>query len=71
MGVFSNFDVCGSMSIPSLRGARYFVLFIDDYNGFELVFCIKSKAKILECKFQKSGGKKPIHNKKCYGEFQE
>jgi hypothetical protein len=53
MGVFSNFDVCGSMSIPSLRGARYFMLFIDDYNGFELVFCIKSKVKNLNASFKK------------------
>jgi hypothetical protein len=57
MGVFSNFDVCVSMSIPSLEGARYFVFFIDDYGRFGLVFYIKSKAKEFECKFQESGSK--------------
>jgi hypothetical protein len=56
---------------PSLGGARYFVFFIDDYSGFGLVFYIKSKAKIFECKLQESGSKKPTNNNKCYGEVQE
>jgi len=70
MGVFSKFDVCGSISIPSLKGARYFVFFIDDYNGFELVFCIKSKAKVFECRLRERG-KKPTNNKECYCEVQK
>jgi hypothetical protein len=71
MGVFSNFDVCGSMSIPSLGGSKDFVFFIDDYSGFKKKICIKSKAKVFECKLQESGGKNPTNNKKCYGEVQE
>jgi hypothetical protein len=71
MKVFSNFDVCGSMSIPSLGGATCFVFSIDDYSGFGCALYIKSKAKIFECKLQESGSKKPTNNKKCCGEVQE
>lgn len=37
------------MSVPSVQGARYFVLFKDDFSGYRVVFFIKHKNEILEC----------------------
>jgi len=43
------------MSVNSLGGAKYYVLFIDDFSGYQFVFCIKNKTKVLEC-FKKVKG---------------
>lgn len=45
-------DVCGSMSTPSPSGARYFVLFTDDYSGYSVIIFIKEKSEVAE-HFQK------------------
>jgi hypothetical protein len=41
-------DVAGPMRTPSLGGARYFVLFIDDYTRFTAVFTLKHKSEVFE-----------------------
>jgi hypothetical protein len=37
------------MNISSLGNARYFVLFIDDFNKFKFNFYVKKKGEVLEC----------------------
>ena len=39
-------DVCGPMSTPSPNGARYFVLFTDDYSGYSTIFFMKEKREV-------------------------
>jgi len=46
---FIQFNVCVPMNISSLGNARYFVLFIDDFNEFKFIFCVKKKGEVLEC----------------------
>ena len=41
-------DVAGPMRTSSLGGARYFVLFIDDYSRFTAVFTIRQKSEVTE-----------------------
>ena len=41
-------DLCGPMSIPSVGGSRFFVLFIDDYSRYTCVYTIKHKSEVLE-----------------------
>ena len=41
-------DVCGPMSIESLGGSRYFLLFIDDYSRMSWVYLLKLKSKVFE-----------------------
>jgi len=38
-------DLAGPMKIPSLGGARYFLLFIDDYTRYTTVFTIHQKSE--------------------------
>jgi hypothetical protein len=45
---FSNLDICGPMSVNSLGGAKYYVIFIDNFNGYQFVFCIKNEIEIME-----------------------
>jgi hypothetical protein len=40
-------DLCGPMSIPSIGGSRYFVLFKDDCSGFRVIECLKTKPETL------------------------
>ena len=40
-------DVCGPMSQDSLGGARYFVIFKDEFSGWIVVNFMKSKAEVL------------------------
>uniref|UniRef100_A0A5S6QFC3 Integrase catalytic domain-containing protein n=1 Tax=Trichuris muris TaxID=70415 RepID=A0A5S6QFC3_TRIMR len=47
-GELINADVCGPMSIASLGGARYFVVFKDDYSKFRRVFFLKHKWEVAE-----------------------
>lgn len=37
------------MSVPSVQGAKYFVLFKDNLSGYRVVFFIKHKNDTLEC----------------------
>ena len=48
-GIFLHTDVCGPMSQLSMGGARYFILFKDDYSGVCFVFCIKGKSDVTKC----------------------
>ena len=49
MMVFS--DVCGPMQVNSLGGARYYLLFRDEYSNFRVVYFIKQKSEVPEyCK---------------------
>lgn len=41
-------DVCGPMSIESVGGNRYYVIFKDDVSGFRLVYFIKHKSDVFE-----------------------
>lgn len=41
-------DVCGPMSVESLGGARYFVVFIDDASGYKHVYFVRSKDQVAE-----------------------
>ena len=49
LGEYIHSDLCGPMSVPSVQGARYFVLFKDDLSGYRAVFFIKHKDETLEC----------------------
>ena len=40
-------DLCGPMNTPLVGGALYFILFKDDYSGFRVIKCIKSKPDTL------------------------
>lgn len=37
-------DLCGPMSIESLGGSRYFLLFIDDYSRMSWIYFLKFKS---------------------------
>jgi len=41
-------DVAGPMRTSSLGGARYFVLFIDDFSRFTAVFTLKHKSEVTD-----------------------
>ena len=49
---FTLSDVCGPMSVKSLGGACYYVLFKDDHSGYRYVYFIKKKSEVFSC-FQK------------------
>ena len=38
-------DLCGPMEKATPNGARYFVLFIDDYSGWRFIFFLKHKSE--------------------------
>ncbi|XP_057996507.1 uncharacterized protein LOC131175847 [Hevea brasiliensis] len=40
-------DVCGPMSVPSLRQNKYFILFIDDLTRMTWAYFISSKAQVF------------------------
>jgi hypothetical protein len=40
-------DVCGSFSSPSLRGFKYYVIFIDDHSCKTWIFSMKKKDEVL------------------------
>ncbi len=39
-------DVCGPMSTPSLGGANYFMVIIDDYSGYMVVECLQLRSEV-------------------------
>lgn len=41
-------DVCGPMSVESVGGARYYVIFKDDATGFRKVYFIKHKNDVFQ-----------------------
>ena len=44
-------DICGTMNKTSIIGARYSLLFIDNYNRRKWVYFLKLKSKVFN-KFQ-------------------
>ena len=49
IGSLIHSDVCGPMQVNSLKGARYYVSFRDDFSGFRAVYFIKQKSEVPEC----------------------
>lgn len=48
VGDLTHSDVCGPIEVKSLGGARYFVLFKDDFSHFRTVYFIKQKSEVAE-----------------------
>jgi hypothetical protein len=46
---FFHLDICGLMSVNSLSGVKYYVIFFNNFNGYQIMFCIKNKTKVMEC----------------------
>ena len=44
-------DVWGPSSISSIRGSRYFVVFIDDYSRYSWIFNMKHHSELLQVYF--------------------
>lgn len=42
-------DLCGPMNVPSVSGARYFMLVKDECSGYRVVYFIRHKSDALEC----------------------
>jgi hypothetical protein len=42
-------DICGPMSVPSIKSSKYYVLFKGDYSGFCFVYCVVTKPKAFWC----------------------
>lgn len=40
-------DVCGPMHTRSLGGSDYFVIFVDDYSWYTVLYCIKRKSEVF------------------------
>ena len=47
-GEFVHTDLCGPMQEISYGGARYMLLFRDDFSNYRCVYCMKSKADVAE-----------------------
>lgn len=45
-------NVCGPITPESNNGNNYFLTFIDDYSRFVMVYVIKHKSEVFECKSQ-------------------
>lgn len=41
-------DLCGPLSVPSLGGAKYFIIFVDDATRMTLFAFLKNKTQILD-----------------------
>lgn len=42
-------DICGPMEVSSIGGAKYFLLFIDDYSRMIFVYFLRNKSDALAC----------------------
>lgn len=47
IGEIIHSDVCGPMSYTSMGGARYFVLYKEDFTGFVTIYFMKRKYKVF------------------------
>ena len=48
-----HFDLCGPMTIASLGGYHYYVIFIDDYSQKIWIYFLRSKeSKEVLCRFK-------------------
>ena len=65
-------DLCGPITPQSYYGARYYILFVDDYSRMMIVMYLKEKSKAFKifkwylARVDKEIGKSPKLN---YGEF--
>ena len=48
IGQLIHSDVCGPMHVTTPGGARYFVLFIDDFSGWRAVYFLKQKSEVWD-----------------------
>ena len=48
VGELIHSDICGPISVPSIGGSRYYVLFKDDFSGFRVVHFIRQKSEASE-----------------------
>ena len=49
IGEIVHSDLCGPMSIQSLTGSLYYILFHDDASGFRVIYFIKKKSETFAC----------------------
>ena len=47
IGEIIHSDVCGPMSYTSMGGARYFVIYKDDFSGFVTIYFMKKKSEVF------------------------
>ena len=72
-------DICGSFSLPTLRGHKYFITFIDDYSQYGFIELIHEKSDSFEAfktKVELQQGKniKVVHSNRggeYYGRYDE
>ena len=48
-GEMAHADLAGPMPVPSIEGARYFLMVKDDSTGFRMIYFLKCKSKAEEC----------------------
>lgn len=41
-------DICGPIEVESLGGAKYILMFKDDYSGFKFIYLLKNKSQVAE-----------------------
>ena len=46
IGKLIHSDVCGPMSVPSVNGSLYYVLFKDDFSTFRVTYFLKNKSEV-------------------------
>lgn len=61
-GEFVHSDVWEPSQESSIKGARYFVSFIDDASGYRQVYFMRNKSDVYECEYEKEY-EKEIANK--------
>ncbi len=49
IGQLIHSDVCGPMHVETPGGAKFFVMFTDDYSGFRAVYFLKYKSEVADC----------------------
>lgn len=60
-------DVCGPMNVKSYGGAKYFILFKDDFSQFRKIYFMKEKIEVFEIiiDFLKTVKRDTGHTVKC------
>lgn len=61
-------DVCGPMQVASIGGARYFVVFKDQFTHYRVVFFIKEKSEVKNClkRYLQNVSTEMGHSIKCF-----
>lgn len=63
IGQLIHSDVCGPMQVTSPGGARYYVIFKDDFSGWTVINFIQQKSEVEE-KFKKYAARMRVEKKK-------